>query len=388
MTRPTPLRVLVLEDRADDAEIMILELEGAGLEVGWTRVDDEAGFVAALHPDLDVILADFTLPSFDVFTALERVQGLGLTVPLIIVSGTISEEAAVDSLKRGAADYLVKDRIARLPAAVAAAMGQRRMRDAQDRAAAQLEAQAKELAEANAELKRVDDLKNQLLMMTAHELRNPLFSILGFSELLTTHGAGSPAERDSWSGIIADQSRHLLRLVDDLLTFSAATLGSLEMHAVSVPMAAALRDAVSLASPHGADISCPGDLIVQADPGRLEQILTNLLTNAVKYGGARVHVDARACGDWVEVRISDDGPGVPETFVPALFDTFSRADDRRRVADGFGLGLAIVRSLIVAHGGEIWYEPNLPSGACFAIRLPSARGPARFPMPRGEGAMR
>jgi signal transduction histidine kinase len=366
------LNLLILEDRADDAEVMVLELADAGFDVRWERVDDEQGFVAALSADLDVILADFSLPAFDVLRALDLVRSRNLTVPLIIVSGTISEEDAVDSLKRGAADYLVKDRMARLPAAVAAAIDQRQLRDAQVRATALLETQALHLAEANAELKRADELKNQLLMMTAHELRNPLFSIMGFSDLLLTPAADEQENREAWAGVIAARARHVLRLVDDLLTFSAATLGSLEMDTVPVTAAEAIHRVASLFSPDHVTVSCPEDVMVLADVVRFEQILTNLLSNAVKYGGGNIRVEARPTQDWVEIRVSDDGPGVPDAFVPSLFETFARADHLKRSADGFGLGLAIVRSLVLAQGGDVWYEHNTPRGACFALRLPRA----------------
>ena len=373
MTGPRTLRVLVLEDRADDAEIMILELRGAGVTVDWRRVDNEADFAAAIDPGLDVILADFTLPSFDVLDALAQVQERGLTVPFIIVSGTISEEVAVQCLKRGAADYLVKDRIARLPAAVAAAMDQRDLRDQQRHAAMRVEAQAKELATANAELRHADQLKDRLLAMTAHELRTPLLSILGFAELL-----GEPAQRSqedvaSWSAIIARQGRLLLQLTDDLLTFSAANLGSLTMAPAALPLAEALAHAVAVAPNGLTAIDCPEDLIAYADPVRFEEMITNLLTNAHKYGGPAVRAEARAAGDYVEVRISDDGPGVPQAFIPQLFDTFSRAADTAQASQGFGLGLAIVHSLARAHGGQAWYEPQDGAGACFAIRLPRPR---------------
>ena len=371
------LRVLVLEDRADDAELMVLELSSAGANVEWTRVDNEADFVAALHPDLHVILADFTLPSFDVLDALARVQERGLTVPFIIVSGTISEEAAVDCLKRGAADYLVKDRIARLPASVAAAMDQRELRDDQRHAAMCLEAQAKELATANADLRHTDELKDRLLAMTAHELRTPLVAILGFADLIGDAAHRSPEDVEAWSAIVARQAGLLLQLTDDLLTFSAAKLGSLSMSPAPVPVAAALAQAVSAAPAGTAAVDCPRDLLVLADPGRFEQMIVNLLTNAFKYGGSAVQAQARAAGDFVEVRISDDGHGVPDAFVPHLFDTFSRAGSGvdNGSSQGFGLGLAIVQSLARAHGGDAWYEPHDAPGACFAIRLPRPRRP-------------
>ncbi len=123
------LNVLIVEDRADDAEIMALGLEAAGYEIDWTRVDSQAAFAAAVNESVDVILADYTVPEFGVPPALDHLRDRGLDVPLIVVSGTLTEEAAVECLKGGAADFLVKDRLARLPAAVARAVEERRLRE-------------------------------------------------------------------------------------------------------------------------------------------------------------------------------------------------------------------------------------------------------------------
>ncbi|MBI4492016.1 MAG: EAL domain-containing protein, partial [Chloroflexi bacterium] len=124
----TPLRVLILEDRPDDAELMVSELKRAGLEPRWQRVEDESEYVDHLDAGLDLILADYTLPQFDAPRALQLLQARGLDVPFIVVSGTIGEELAVECLRRGAADYLLKDRLARLGPAVAHALEQRQLR--------------------------------------------------------------------------------------------------------------------------------------------------------------------------------------------------------------------------------------------------------------------
>ena len=124
----TPLRVLILEDRASDAELMVHELRRAGFDPDWQRVETEADYVAHLDPSLDLILADYALPQFDGLRALQLLQGRGLDIPFIIVSGRIGEDLAVNAMKRGATDYLLKDRLARLGPAVAQALEQRRLR--------------------------------------------------------------------------------------------------------------------------------------------------------------------------------------------------------------------------------------------------------------------
>lgn len=126
---PTAIRVLVLEDRLADAELMIHELRRAGFAPHWQRVDNEEDYLACLHRDLDVILAEYMLPQFDASRALRLLQDRNLDVPFIIVTGTISEETAVECMKRGASDYLLKDRLTRLGPAVVQALQAKKLRE-------------------------------------------------------------------------------------------------------------------------------------------------------------------------------------------------------------------------------------------------------------------
>jgi CheY-like chemotaxis protein len=108
----TSLSVLILEDREADAELMLHELRRAGFKPRWQRVETEQDYLAHLTPTLDVILADYTLPQFDALRALHLLQKCGLDIPFIVITGSISEEVAVECMKQGAADYLLKDRLA------------------------------------------------------------------------------------------------------------------------------------------------------------------------------------------------------------------------------------------------------------------------------------
>jgi DNA-binding NtrC family response regulator len=126
--RQCPLRVLILEDRPADAELMAAELRRHGFEFEWQRVDSEAAYAAALDPPPDVILSDYSMPGFEAPRALEIVQARRLDIPFIVVTGSINEEVAVDCMKRGASDYLLKDRLVRLGPAVAGALEQARLR--------------------------------------------------------------------------------------------------------------------------------------------------------------------------------------------------------------------------------------------------------------------
>ena len=130
-----PLRVLILEDRPADAELMLHELRRAGFDPVWERVDTEADYLSRLDPALDLILADYSLPQFDGVRALHLLQERGLDIPFIIVSGTIGEEVAVAAMREGAADYLFKDRLTRLGPAVEQALEQNRLRGEKRQAA-------------------------------------------------------------------------------------------------------------------------------------------------------------------------------------------------------------------------------------------------------------
>ena|GEM_PF-2625310 len=126
--RKNPLQVLILEDRVEDAELLLHELRKAGFTVDARRVEDEAGFRAHLCADVDIILADYALPGYNAFNALHVLQEIGLDIPFIVVTGALSDEDATDCIKRGADDYLRKDRMARLGHAVVTALDQRRLR--------------------------------------------------------------------------------------------------------------------------------------------------------------------------------------------------------------------------------------------------------------------
>lgn len=151
----TPLNVLILEDHPDDAELIVIELERAGFTPTWRRVDTSADYRAQLSQDYDVILSDYTMPQFNALNALEILRMYGPDIPFIVVTGSISEEVAVECMKQGASDYLLKDRLGRLGVAVKQALERQRLREEKRRAeeAARLEAQVSAaLAQAGREL--------------------------------------------------------------------------------------------------------------------------------------------------------------------------------------------------------------------------------------------
>jgi signal transduction histidine kinase len=242
--------------------------------------------------------------------------------------------------------------------------------------AVQRAAHAERLEQLNRELHQANDLKSRFVAMASHELRTPLTAISGFATTMRERWSTlSDEDKQRFITIIDEQSERLGRLVGDLLMLSRIESGRLDAHVLPVPVCEVVeRTAGELAMEH-VTIDCDASVIALADEDYLQQILVNYLANALTYGAPPYTVTARATRGWVELVVTDEGPGVPSEFVPQLFDRFTRVPLRRSgdSPTGTGLGLSIVEGLAHAHGGTAWYEPNQPNGARFGVRLPAAR---------------
>lgn len=242
----------------------------------------------------------------------------------------------------------------------------------------QILARSHELQDANeklrdyaAKMEEVTRLKSQFLAMASHELRTPLTAIEGFSStMLHRWPQFDDDEKLHFVEIIDRQSRRLSHLVADLLTLSEVESGKLRLHLEPVDVSIAIKQAVhALGVEQAVRVSTPGNPVVLADEGHLQQLLINFLSNARKYGRPPIEIDASRSDAWLDISVADHGAGVPEEFVPHLFDSFARAAATQDIS-GTGLGLTIVRGLVEAQGGSVWYEPNEPEGARFRLRLP------------------
>lgn len=230
-----------------------------------------------------------------------------------------------------------------------------------------------ELQSANEELSGLNQAMRDFVAVASHDLRTPLASILGASSTLQrAWDKVTPEQRTEFLAIVERQAQHLSRMVDDLLTLSSIEAGALHTKSQVV----ALRETVErVAKNFGTQASqitiraC--ELAIMTDPDHLERMLVNFIGNAFKYGEPPIEIEASDAGAWVEIRVRDHGRGVAEEFVPRLFGKFARGD-AARTKGGTGLGLSIVQGLVRANGGETWYEPNVPHGSCFALRLPKA----------------
>jgi signal transduction histidine kinase len=224
------------------------------------------------------------------------------------------------------------------------------------------------------ERKQLEGSKERFIADAAHELRTPIGIVHGFATLLAS-GRDDLSSRIAREAIesIGTQSERMRALVNDLLDLSRLEQAGVQLEMRPVTIAEIVDASLSLAPPpHGTvvDRDVDGGARVVADPGRLHQVLINLLTNAYKYGGHHVEVVARHRAAIVEIIVCDDGDGVPADLVDRLFEPFSRGQNSIQIG-GSGLGLAIVRSIIEGCGGVVAYEDS-SSGARFHITLPAA----------------
>lgn len=245
----------------------------------------------------------------------------------------------------------------------------------QRRFAAELE---EKVASATRELEAVACAKSAFVATASHELRTPLTALRGFSELLARRRFPADEVR-RFAVIMERETERLARIVEDLLDLSRLEQGlppPLRRRAVEV--VPAIEAAVALFD--GEDtgrrvvVECDADLpVVDADPDALDRILKNLISNAVKYGPPGVvRVGARAVARAVELSVADRGGGIPPEALPRLFEPYFRVPEAARTARGSGIGLAVVKALVDAHGGSIGVESAPARGTRFRVTLPAA----------------
>jgi two-component system, OmpR family, sensor histidine kinase BaeS len=240
---------------------------------------------------------------------------------------------------------------------------------------------ADELQRQSGERDRLDRMKDEFVLTASHELRSPLTSVQGFAELLILEREQLTAKQAETVEIIIDNTRHLVRLLNDLLDLARSDAGRLTIKPVPTDTATLVEDAVRTmrgqteASEQRLSEEVEEGLpAVLVDPDRIRQVLVNLITNAHEYCPERasIRVGARCEGAEVEISVKDDGPGIPPVQLEHIFERFTRGDAglTQRVG-GTGLGLAISKSLVELHGGTIGADSALGAGSTFYIRLPA-----------------
>jgi signal transduction histidine kinase len=384
------VRVLLVEDNPGDARLLRETVADADPAGAFTirHVASLAEALTVLDLELfDVALLDLSLPDAHGLEVLEQVHGRAPALPIVVLSGSDDQDLAVSAVSEGAQDYLLKRHLH-------GDLLVRSLRYAIERAHSRAR-----LEQAKAEQLRI---KDELLSLVSHELRTPLAASYQFVTILL----------DGLGGELTDQQRHYLEItlrnllelrsmVDDLLESNRGQAG-IEVRPRPAEVEPMISDAVTTFAAAAVDKQVvlrgrvePGLPQVLADPGRVAQILGNLIGNALRHteaGGDITLSASRMAGDEsVAVAVADTGEGIPREETGRVFDRLYQVPGARQGSRrGLGLGLYICRELVLAHGGQIWVDSGLGEGATFTFTLPvavpvPAPGSRGVPVPSAPG---
>jgi signal transduction histidine kinase len=369
----TPLNALLVEDSAPDADLLVVELKKNGFDPKWERVETEMEYRASLNPGLNIIFSDYSLPQFSTARAIELLQESGLDVPFIIVSGTIGEERAVEALKAGATDCVLKDNLNRIGPVVKRALREIQERDERKRLETQfVEAQKMEVI-------------GQLAGGIAHDFNNIISVINGYSDLIMSElEAGSLSHKCAEEICLA--ADRASALVGQLLIFGrkqAVQMLVINLNDVLGNLDKMLRrlidENIEMTMIQGEHIGH-----IKADSGYVGQVLMNLIVNArdampnggklvIETGNAKLdenfaqaHAGATV-GDYVVLTISDSGIGMSDEVKACIFQPFFTTKPKGK---GTGLGLTTCQTIVKQCGGCIDVQSELGKGTTFKIFFP------------------
>src|SRR5580658_9631514 len=366
----TKLRVLLVEDNPADVELELHTLRQDGFEVSGDVVQTAEEFTERVRTtSYDLILADYNLPQWRGTEALDILCRENMDVPLIVVTGYLGEEKAVDYIKQGATDCVLKDRLARLPASVRRAQQEKRLRDQRRQAEEELAQKVVELARSNAELE-------QFAYVASHDLQEPLRMIANYTQLLAERYRGKlDAQADKYIDYSVGGAMRMQALIQDLLKFSRVGRQEIERRSTDCRLVVeqALNNLQAAVQESGAVVKWNSLPVVMADPAQLAQVFQNLIANAIKFHGPDtplIQIDSEKKDDGWVLTVSDNGIGIPAENWQDIFVIFRRLHTRTEYS-GNGIGLSICKKIIERHGGKIWIEAQANPGSCFKFTLPT-----------------
>lgn len=371
MTTSEPIRILIVEDLDADFDLAQYEIRKALKDPVFQRVQTRQEFLDALDTfQPDVILSDYSLPHFDGLTALKLALEYAPLTPLIIWTGSLSEDTAVDCIKAGANNYILKENIMRLGPAIVHALEERRLLLDRQRAELERENLIAELTVKNAELER-------FTYAVSHDLKSPLVTIKGFLGYLEQDAMAGNVERFMGdSKRIANAVDRMGQLLDDLLELSR--IGRFVNPPEKISFEELAREVVDLLEveirEHEITVDIKPNLpLVYADRVRLLEVLQNLLDNAVKNMGdqPQPHIEIGRCGEDAKdgktlFYVKDNGVGIAPEYHEFIFGLFNKLDAR---TEGTGIGLALAKRIIEYHGGRIWVESKVGAGSAFCFTV-------------------
>ncbi len=374
-------KILIVEHDASDIELLKYELRRAFPNHAAYVVQTEKDFAEALVSFVpDIVLSDYSLPNFDGVSAFVIKQRIAPAIPFILVSGTVGEENAVELIKSGITDYALKDKLFSLAPKVVRALHEAEetaKKKAYEQALQQLNTELEERVQARtAQLVEANTALEAFSYSVSHDLRSPLRSVLGFSQLIKQdHGHALNAEMRDMFGHIETSSKRMNAIIDDLLALAKCTKDQLQTAPVDMnQLIAGVWDNILFTSPHIACIEMEQLPRVVADSSMLEQVIVNLLSNAIKYSSKKrkphIKVGCNATAEGYTFYVKDNGAGFDMDNYDRLFGAFQRLHPLSEF-EGTGVGLMLIKRIIEKHEGKVWAEGKVDEGATFYFSLPA-----------------
>jgi signal transduction histidine kinase len=393
------LNVLLVEDSEDDALLIIRTIKKNGYQPSYSRVDNAADLEDILGiKKWDVLLCDYSLPGFNGLEALKIVKKKNPEIPFLVVSGAIGEELAVELVRSGAQDFVMKDRLSRLVPAIERSFveaEERKQRKIAEEALKKLrneleikvKERTRELEAAKEEAESANQAKSVFLANISHELRNPMHQILSYSKYGIEKIDSSKQKLQHYFCQTKRAADRLMLLLNDLLDLSKMEAGKkaynmkrCDIYHIIDETAAEFKTSLEEAKLSLNIVKPTFETITACDDYTIGQVMCNLISNAVRYSheGIAIDVKSEKCQipignvmtDVVKVCVYDRGIGIPENELESVFEKFTQSSRTQTGAGGTGLGLAICHEIIKAHKGKIWAENNSEGGASLFFALP------------------
>jgi signal transduction histidine kinase len=365
------LHFLLVEDNPLDVELVQRELRKAGFDFTSSLVQCPEDFtreVTSHRPD--VVITDYNLPQWRGLEALDILRRQQIEVPLILVTGALGETTAVECIKNGITDYVLKGALTRLPVAIRRALQEKHLHEQRKQAEREKEEHLRELKRSNAELE-------QFAYVASHDLQEPLRMVASYTELLGERYRGKlDANADKYIGYAVDGAQRMQRLIRDLLAYARVSSQAkpLQPTDASAVVASVIQLMRATIESNQAEIVCGALPTVMADELQLGQVFQNLINNAIKFHAERpprVEVSAHAKGGAWDFAVQDNGIGMDMESAGRIFQMFQRLHSREEY-EGTGIGLAIAKRIVERHGGRIWCESVVGQGSTFHFTLPIA----------------
>lgn len=385
-------RILVVDDEKEIRDFLFKALS----RIGKFQVDLASSGEEALEKikkeSFNLVLTDLKMPKMDGLELMTEISKLNSDILTMMMTGHGTIDSALEAMKRGASDYLMKPlSLDELMVRIQKVLEERqrfvRLKDFAD-----------QLEKTNQELRKIDAMKSEFVSIASHELRTPLAAIKNAVQLMLSGKTGEINEHQSKFLSMAERNiNRLTNILNDLLNLSRIESGKIDLKFQNLELERVIELTASSLKPQAEvkSIQIEAEVFeplpaVYGDPEKIEQILTNLIGNAIKFTpeGGKIIVRANLIpkgekggyGDQVAVSVKDTGIGIPPEHLSAIFEKFHQVEGSlHRSVSGTGLGLAITKGLVEAHQGKIWVESEVGKGSAFTFTLPLAEGERREP---------